>query len=98
MSALFEGARIVLTPLTIGDVAWLDARGVAAIQAHIHPEHAASAAVARGAGLRPTGQIEDGEQLWRRRRPDGGPAGGVPGGSTACERALGSRARRCLTR
>ncbi len=54
VSALFEGARIVLTPLTIGDVAWLDARGVAAIQAHIHPEHAASAAVARGAGLRPT--------------------------------------------
>jgi RimJ/RimL family protein N-acetyltransferase len=79
-------------------VAWLDARGVAAIQAHIHPEHAASAAVARGAGLRPTGQIEDGEQLWRRRRPDGGPAGGVPRGSTACERALGSRVRRCLTR
>jgi RimJ/RimL family protein N-acetyltransferase len=45
---------------------WLDARGVAAIQAHIHPEHAASAAVARRAGLRPSGVIEDGEQLWLR--------------------------------
>jgi RimJ/RimL family protein N-acetyltransferase len=67
-------------------VAWLDARGVAIIQAHIHPEHAASAAVARGAGLLPTGQVEDGEQLWRRRRQAGEP------------RALGSRAMRCLTR
>jgi RimJ/RimL family protein N-acetyltransferase len=52
-------------------VAWLEARGVAAIQAHIHPDHAASAAVARGAGLLPTGQIEDGEQLWRLPRPAG---------------------------
>ena len=45
-------------------VGWLDARGVGVIQAHIHPEHAASAAVARRAGLRPSGVIEDGEQLW----------------------------------
>ena len=47
-------------------VAWLDARGVTAIRAHIHPDHAASAAVARRAGLAPTAQIHDGEQLWRR--------------------------------
>ena len=46
--------------------AWLDARGVTAIQAHIHPDHAASAAVARRAGLAPTGQTDDGEQLWLR--------------------------------
>ena len=52
-------------------VGWLDARGVATIQAHIHPDHAASAAVARGAGLLPTGQIEDGEQLWRRHQQAG---------------------------
>lgn len=64
-------------------VAWLDDRGVAAIQAHIHPGHAASAAVARGAGLRPAGQFDDGEQLWRRLSP---------------ERALGSPAGRCLPR
>lgn len=70
-------------------VAWLDARGVAAIQAHIHPGHAASAAVARATGLLPTGQLEDGEQLWRRRRP-------APG--SAPLRALDSRAGRCLTR
>jgi RimJ/RimL family protein N-acetyltransferase len=49
-------------------VAWLDARGVPVIQARIHPGHAASAAVARGAGLAPTGQVDDGEQLWQRRR------------------------------
>ena len=50
-------------------VAWLDARGVASIQAHLHPGHDASAAVARRAGLRPTGRFDDGEQVWRR---DGG--------------------------
>ena len=48
---------------------WLDARGVQVVQAHIHPEHAASAAVARRAGLRPSGVTEDGEQLWLRDRP-----------------------------
>ena len=47
-------------------VAWLDSRGVTLIQAHIHPEHAASAAVARRAGLLPTGHFDDGEQLWQR--------------------------------
>ena len=49
-------------------VAWLDARGVTAIQARIHPDHVASAAVARRAGLVPTGQTDDGEQLWLRSR------------------------------
>jgi RimJ/RimL family protein N-acetyltransferase len=47
-------------------VAWLDARGVTAIEARIHPDHAASAAVARRAGLAPTGQTDEGEQLWVR--------------------------------
>jgi len=50
-------------------VAWLDSRGVRVIQAHIHPGHAASAAVARRAGLAPTGLMEDGEQLWLRGAP-----------------------------
>ena len=49
-------------------VAWLDARGVTVIQAHIHPDHTASAAVARRAGLVHTGQFGDGEQLWLRVR------------------------------
>ena len=45
---------------------WLDARDVRIVQARIHPAHAASAAVARHAGLLPTGQFQDGEQLWRK--------------------------------
>jgi len=49
-------------------VAWLDARGVTVIQARIHPDHAASAAVARRAGLVPTGPTDEGEQLWLRIR------------------------------
>jgi RimJ/RimL family protein N-acetyltransferase len=52
-------------------VTWLDSRGAGVIQAHIHPGHAASAAVARRAGLRPSGVTHDGEQLWLRDRPAG---------------------------
>ncbi|MFC5830589.1 GNAT family N-acetyltransferase [Nonomuraea insulae] len=37
------------------------------IVAHIHPGHAASAAVATAAGLHPTERWEDGEVLWERR-------------------------------
>jgi RimJ/RimL family protein N-acetyltransferase len=49
-------------------VAWLDARGVTAIQAHIHPDHTASAAVARRTDLVPTDRFDDGEQPWQRVR------------------------------
>jgi RimJ/RimL family protein N-acetyltransferase len=50
-------------------VTWLDSREITAIQAHIRPGHAASAAVAWRAGLRPAGTFQAGEQLWVRRRP-----------------------------
>jgi len=56
-----EAARALVT--------WLDARGTTVIQAHIHPGHAASAAVAWRAGLRPAGTFQAGEQLWVRHRP-----------------------------
>ena len=46
-------------------VAWLRAEGVRVVTAHVHPEHAASAAVAARAGLVPTDEIEDGERVWR---------------------------------
>jgi RimJ/RimL family protein N-acetyltransferase len=49
-------------------VAWLEARGVSTITAHVHPEHAASARVAERAGLAPTTTIEDGELIWTRGR------------------------------
>jgi len=44
---------------------WLADRGVARFSAHIHPDHAASKAVAAKLGLRPTDQIDDGgEVIW----------------------------------
>jgi RimJ/RimL family protein N-acetyltransferase len=50
-------------------VAWLrdpDGRpGVAVVVAHVHPQHAASMAVARAVGLGPTDRIVDGEVRWQ---------------------------------
>lgn len=60
---------------------WLASHGVTTVQAHIHPDHAASAAVARRVGLLPTGRFHDGEQLWRSAPPDRQPV-------TACTRWL----------
>lgn len=45
-------------------VAWLREGGVAIVRAHIHPDHAASAAVARRLGLAPTDERVDGEIRW----------------------------------
>jgi RimJ/RimL family protein N-acetyltransferase len=42
---------------------------VRTVIARIHPGHAASAAVARAAGLAPTGEWEGGETRWRRDAP-----------------------------
>lgn len=39
---------------------------VRTVVAHIHPDHAASAAVASAAGLRPVDEWQDGEVRWRR--------------------------------
>lgn len=46
-------------------VTWLTREGAAVITASIHPEHHASAAVARHAGLTPTDAEVDGERVWR---------------------------------
>ena len=46
-------------------VAWLREHGVGEVIAHIHPEHEASAAVARAIGLRPTETVVDGEVRWQ---------------------------------
>ena len=43
---------------------WLRDHGVARFVAHIHPDHAASAAVARQLGLAATGERRDGEVRW----------------------------------
>ncbi|MDP4503962.1 GNAT family N-acetyltransferase [Nonomuraea turcica] len=47
-------------------VEWLMKQGIRTIIAHIHPDHAASAAVATSAGLRPTERWHDGEVRWER--------------------------------
>ncbi|MFE3451885.1 GNAT family N-acetyltransferase [Nonomuraea sp. NPDC059194] len=47
-------------------VGWLGGQDVDTVTAHIHPDHAASAAVARSAGLKPTDQWQDGEVRWQR--------------------------------
>jgi RimJ/RimL family protein N-acetyltransferase len=47
-------------------VAWLEARGVGTVIAHVHPDHAASAAVAAAAGLSRTEVVHDGEVRWQR--------------------------------
>jgi RimJ/RimL family protein N-acetyltransferase len=48
-------------------VQWLEERGAPGIEACVHPEHLASRKVATRAGLQPTGQRHDGEELWSRR-------------------------------
>ncbi|WP_328620850.1 hypothetical protein [Streptomyces sp. NBC_00354] len=44
--------------------AWLRAREVSALAAYIHPEHAASAGVARALGLTASDALVDGETRW----------------------------------
>lgn len=46
-------------------VEWLHHQGAQGIVAHINPEHRASALVATRAGLQPTDDEADGEQVWR---------------------------------
>ncbi|QES39800.1 MULTISPECIES: GNAT family N-acetyltransferase [Streptomyces] len=50
-----------------GLVEWLAGRQVRTVVAHVHPDHAASAAVARSAGLAATEVIQDGEIRWEAR-------------------------------
>lgn len=47
-------------------VAWLFGHSrVTSVSAHVHPDHLASAAVARAAGLAPTAERQAGEVKWR---------------------------------
>jgi len=46
-------------------VGWLRAEGATTVTANIHPDHGASAQVAQRAGLVPTGEEVEGEQVWR---------------------------------
>lgn len=57
-------SRGIATEAARGLVAWLERQGIGTITAHIHPDHQASAAVARAAGLAPTAEMHDGEVRW----------------------------------
>lgn len=46
-------------------VGWLRSLGIKVVEAHVHPEHAASATVAARAGLSATDELVDGERVWR---------------------------------
>ena len=50
---------------TLGLLLWLRNQGIDSVVAHIHPGHAASTAVAMRAGLHATGDVVDGETVWR---------------------------------
>ncbi|WP_053206551.1 GNAT family N-acetyltransferase [Jiangella muralis] len=65
VGAAFQGQGYATTA-AVALVQWLDARGVQTVTAHVHPEHQASMAVARRAGLHPTDRYEDGERVWIR--------------------------------
>ena len=55
----------VATEATDAVKTWLVSKGVGRVEAHIHPAHDASRAVARRIGMLPTGAFdEDGEELW----------------------------------
>jgi RimJ/RimL family protein N-acetyltransferase len=53
---------------------WLLSQGTSVLVACIHPDHAASAAVAAAAGLASTGEWRDGEIVWRLSTGADGPA------------------------
>ncbi|MFD0275325.1 GNAT family N-acetyltransferase [Kitasatospora sp. NPDC127111] len=57
--------RGIATEAARGLVTWLRQQGVHTVVAHLHPDHAASAAVAAAAGLAPTEEWQDGERRWR---------------------------------
>ncbi|OIJ95269.1 GNAT family N-acetyltransferase [Streptomyces colonosanans] len=56
--------RGIATEAARGLVDWLSRQPVHTVIAHIHPEHRASAAVAKVAGLAPTDEWHDGEIRW----------------------------------
>lgn len=55
----------IATEAATGLIAWLGRQQIGTVIAHIHPRHAASAAVAAAAGLAPTDESQDGETRWR---------------------------------
>ncbi|MBO3090060.1 GNAT family N-acetyltransferase [Cellulomonas dongxiuzhuiae] len=59
-----EQGRGYAREAAVAVAAWLREDGVDTLVAHVHPDHHASAGVARAVGLRPTGTVVDGETRW----------------------------------
>jgi RimJ/RimL family protein N-acetyltransferase len=66
VSTSFQGAGYA-TEGTSAVIAWLRGKGIMWFEAHIHPDHAASSAVARRLGFEPTALARDGEVRWELR-------------------------------
>lgn len=64
VGAAWQG-RGIATEAARGMVGWLRGHGVTTVVAHVHPRHAASAAVAAAVGLEATDERQDGEVRWR---------------------------------
>jgi RimJ/RimL family protein N-acetyltransferase len=55
----------IATEATTAVCRWLATVGIERLEAHIHPEHRASARIAQAVGLSPTGEVDaDGEEIW----------------------------------
>ncbi|WP_432164407.1 GNAT family N-acetyltransferase [Streptomyces sp. bgisy031] len=65
VGAAWQG-RGLATEAGLALVDWLGQWPVRTVVAHIHPDHAASAAVATACGLAPTDRMHDGEVRWQR--------------------------------
>jgi RimJ/RimL family protein N-acetyltransferase len=52
------------TEAAVTMVTWLRSQAPVGVVAHVHPEHAASSAVARSIGLTPSTTLVDGEVEW----------------------------------
>ena len=63
VSSRFQGAGYAREG-TAAAIAWLRANDVHSFHAHIHPDHAASKAVAARLDFEPTGSIRNGEVCW----------------------------------
>jgi RimJ/RimL family protein N-acetyltransferase len=64
MSTRFQGEGYA-TEGTAAALGWLRKRGFDVFIAHIHPDHAASQALAARLGFEPTDQVKNGEVRWR---------------------------------
>jgi RimJ/RimL family protein N-acetyltransferase len=64
MAAAYQGCGYAKEAAQVMAV-WLRQQGATPLVAHVHPDHAASAAVARSIGLAPTSIVVDGEVRWK---------------------------------